>query len=85
MSENYTKSSEISFSVSSIECIACTPYFKRELQKIPGIKDVKPLVMMNRINVEIDPNAITMKEVKQEILKIADKAGFGGRVVFSHA
>jgi len=76
--------SEISFSVSGIQCIACTPYFKRELQKIPGIKEVKALVMMNMINVEIDEDITTRDEVKHEILKIAARAGLGGKIVFSH-
>lgn len=74
---------KISFSVATIECIACTPVFKRELLKIPGIKDVKPLVMMNQINVEIDPEIISVDRVKEAILEIATKTGFGGKVVFA--
>lgn len=62
--------------------MACTPYFKRELQKLGGVKEVKPIVMMNTIDVEIDPEAITLDKVKQEILLIASKAGFGGKVKF---
>jgi copper chaperone CopZ len=75
--------SRISFSVSSLECIACAPVFKRELMKFHGIKKVEPLVMLNIINVEIDPRETTIDEVKQKILEIASKAGFGGRIVFS--
>jgi copper chaperone CopZ len=63
----------------------CTPFFKRELQKVHGIKEVKPIVMMNVITVETDTNVITNDEVKKEILKIAARGGFGGRVVFQHA
>jgi copper chaperone CopZ len=59
------------------------PVFKRELAKLPGIKTVKPLVMMNVINVEIDPNKTTRETVKAKILEIATRAGFGGKVVFS--
>jgi copper chaperone CopZ len=73
----------ISFSVSTIDCIACTPVFKRELMRLPGIKSVEPLVMLNIINVEIDPRATSVDEVKQKILEIASRAGFEGRVVFS--
>jgi copper chaperone CopZ len=80
-----TNSSKVSFSVSSIECIACTSFFERELQKLRGIKGVKPLVMMNTINVELDPKTTTADEVKKEILKIAAKGGFGGKVVFLRA
>jgi copper chaperone CopZ len=70
------KNSTISFSVSSIECIACTPVFKRELQKLSGIKDVKPFVMTNMIKLEIDPRTVTVDEVKKEILNIVARAGF---------
>ena len=74
---------KISFWVATIECIACTPVFKRELLKISGIKDVQPLVMMNQINVEIDPKIISVDRVKEVILEIAAKTGFGGKVVFA--
>jgi copper chaperone CopZ len=77
-----TNSSKISFSVASIECIACTPFFKRELRKLRGVKHVEPMVMMNTINVELDPKTTSADEVKKEILKIAAKGGFGGKVVF---
>lgn len=73
----------ISFSVYSIECISCTPVFKRELLKIPGVKAVTPFAMMNLIVIEIDPQIITVAEVKRQVLKIAAKAGLSGKVIFS--
>lgn len=76
------QTTNISFSVATIECIACTPVFKRELLKLSGIKDVKTLVMMNQINVEIDLEIISPDQVKEEILEIAAKTGFGGKVIF---
>jgi copper chaperone CopZ len=72
----------ISFSALSIECIACTPVFKKELQKILGVVSVKPLVMMNMINVEIDPSIITKDEVKKKLLEIATRAGLKEKIVF---
>lgn len=77
------RTTKISFSVATIECIACTPVFKRELLKLSGIKNVQPLVMMNQINVEIDPEIISIDKVKEEILEIAAKTGFEGKVVFA--
>jgi copper chaperone CopZ len=74
---------KVTFSVSTIECISCTPVFKRELLKIPGVKSITPFVMMNLIVVDIDPQIITIDEVKSHVLKIADSAGFSGKVVFS--
>ena len=76
------KENVIPFSVSSLVCIACTPLFKKELQKLSGIKEVKPIVMMNMINVEIDPNITTVDEVKKEILKIGARAGLEDKIVF---
>lgn len=75
-------SNVISFSVLSLVCIACTPLFKKELQKLPGIKEVKPIVMLNMINVEIDPETTTTDEVKKEIVKIGARAGLKERIVF---
>lgn len=72
----------ISFSALSLVCIACTPIFKRELQKLPGIKNVKPIVMLNMINVEIDSKITTTEDVKNEILKIAARAGLKEKLVF---
>ena len=72
----------ISFSVTSIECIACTPVLKRELQKTPGVMVVKALVMMNMISVEIDPNITTKDEVKNKVLEIATRAGLKQKIVF---
>ena len=72
----------ISFSVLSIECVACTPVFKRELQKTPGVTNVKPLVMMNMISVEIDQNITTKDEVKKKVIEIATRAGLKRKIVF---
>ncbi|MGP8128796.1 MAG: hypothetical protein ACLP9D_13450 [Candidatus Bathyarchaeia archaeon] len=66
----------------SLVCIACTPIFQRELQKLPGINNVKPIVMLNTINVEIDPKITTTDEVKNQILKIAARAGLKEKLVF---
>jgi copper chaperone CopZ len=68
--------------VLSLVCIACTPIFQRELQKLPGIKNVKPIVMLNTINVEIDPKITTTDEVKSQILKISARAGLKEKLVF---
>ena len=75
----------ISFSMRSIECIACTPVFKRELSKLQGVKEVDPFVMTNTIRVEIDPDVITKEAVKKEILRIATKSGLDNKVVFSYS
>ncbi len=72
----------LSFKVLTVECVACTPIFKRELCKIPGVTAVKPLVMFNQIIVEVDLGATTKDEVKRKVLEIAEKAGLKQNVVF---
>lgn len=79
---NKKKEEKISFTVSTIDCIACAPVFKRELQKLTGVKNVEPLPMMNVINVESDSSRISSEELKEKILEIASKAGYSGRVIF---
>ena len=60
----------------------CTPVFKKELRKTPGVTDIKPLVMMNMTNVEIDPNIITRDEIKKKLVGIATRAGLEQKIVF---
>ena len=72
----------ISFSVSTIECITCTPVFKRELVKVRGVKKVEPLVMLNIIDVDIDPEITNEDEIKRRILEIAERFGYGGKDIF---
>jgi copper chaperone CopZ len=66
----------------SLVCIACTPLFERELRKAPGVISVKPLAMLNTINVEINPQITTTAKVHAEILKIAARAGMKNKIVF---
>ena len=73
---------EISFSVLGLVCIACTPLFQKQLEKLPGIRKVTPIVMMNTINVKIDPETTTSDVVKKEVLRIAAKAGLEEKIVF---
>lgn len=80
-----SEKSRVSFSVSTIQCISCTPVFKRELSKIPGVKAVSPYVMMNVIAVDFEPSTITLDEIKERIIKIAVDAGFSGKVVFARS
>jgi copper chaperone CopZ len=75
--------SRISFSVSTIQCISCTPVFKRELTKIPGVKAVSSYVMMNVIAVDFEPAVITLEDIKKRIIEIVADAGFSGKVKFA--
>lgn len=70
------------FTVRTIECVSCTPAFKRQLEHLKGIKSVRALVMLNRIEVEFDSNTISKDLIKNEILEIGSKSGYSGKIVF---
>jgi copper chaperone CopZ len=74
---------KIEFSVASISCVACTPAFKKGLEHVEGVKNVRQLPMLNRIVVEFDPTKADETEVKGGIFKVAERAGFKGKVIIS--
>ncbi len=73
---------ELSFIVSSIDCITCFPVFRLRLKKVPGVLEVKELPITNKIIVGYDSSVITKKQLQELVNEIADKAGFGGKVIF---
>jgi copper chaperone CopZ len=77
------KAGKISFSVASISCVACTPAFKKGLERIEGIENVSQLPMLNKIVVEFEPAKIDEAKVKEEIFNIAEKVGFSGKIIIS--
>jgi copper chaperone CopZ len=70
--------------VRTIDCVACSPAFKRELGRLGGVRSVRALVMLNKILVEFDPSVITEERIKEKIMKVGSKAGFEGKIVFLH-
>jgi len=76
-------SRKIEFSLASISCVACTPAFKKGLEHLEGVRDVRQLLMLNKIIVEFDPTKVDERDVKQEIFKVAERAGFKGKVIIS--
>ena len=75
-------SSRVSFTVSSLDCIACTPIFQRRLANLKGIVSVKPLPMLNRIVVEFSPTDVSEEEVEKEVISIAEKVGLSEKIIF---
>jgi copper chaperone CopZ len=73
----------IQFSIASLSCVACTSAFKKGLDHLDGVKDVSQLPMFNKIVVEFDPKTIEEAKMKDEILHVAEKAGFKGKVIIS--
>ena len=78
-----SKTKKIQFTVSSIGCVACTPAFRKGLQRSTGVRSVSELPMLNRVVVEFDPSTTDEARVKEEIYSVAEKAGFKGKVIIS--
>lgn len=74
---------KVRFSVASINCVACTPAFKKGLERVEGIMGVRQFPMLNERVVEYDSAKTHEAEVREEILKVADRAGFKGKVIIS--
>lgn len=70
------------FTVRTIECVSCTPAFRRHLERVKGVKSVRALVMLNKIEVEFDADVVSKEEIKNKILEVGSKSGFSGKIVF---
>jgi copper chaperone CopZ len=73
---------KVRFSVSGINCVACTPAFRRELARVEGVSSVKELPMLNYVAVEFDPTKTDECYVRARISELAERSGFKGKVVF---
>ena len=47
-----------------------------------GVKSVRALVMLNKIEVEFDADVVSKEEIKNKILEVGSKSGFSGKIVF---
>lgn len=74
---------EIRLSIASISCLACTPAFKRGLERVNGIRNVRQLPMLNRMIVDYDSEKSDETEINREVLRAAKKAGLEGKVIIS--
>lgn len=72
---------EVSFTVQSIGCIACSPIFRRALSKVDGVLEVKELPITNKIVVVFDGFRLGRGGLIEEIGRIAKRAGLGGRII----
>ncbi len=73
----------MAFTVQSISCIACTPFFHRSLGKIGGVLDVRELPVTNKVIVEFDETQLGRAALEERVVELSKKAGFGG-VIFQH-
>ncbi len=73
---------QVAFTVQTIECIACTPVFRRELTKVPGVIEVRELPMTNKIIVTFNAARLPRAELQSEITSVSRRAGFGDRIIF---
>jgi hypothetical protein len=72
----------VRFSVASISCVACTPAFRKGLSKSRGVIGVAESPMTNGLVVRFDRSMTDEGAVKAEIVRVAEWAGFKGRVMF---
>ena len=73
---------ELSFTVQTIDCIACSPLFRTHLKKIDGVLEVKELPITNKIIVAFDRSKLDREHLSSEIQEIAKKAGLAGKIIF---
>jgi cation transport ATPase len=78
-----SKEQEVSFTIQAIDCITCTPVFRRHLWKIDGVLEVKELPITNKIIVVFDDTRLDRHILEQEIIKISQRAGLG-EVILHH-
>lgn len=74
---------QLSFTVQTIDCILCSPFFRRPLAKIDGVLEVKELPITNKIVVAFDGSRLERRALAEEITKIAKKAGLEGKIIFN--
>lgn len=77
-----TEPMELAFTVQSIDCIACSPYFGRSLGKIDGVLAVKEHPITNKIVVSFDSTRIDRISLKREVEYAAKKSGLGNKIIF---
>ena len=72
---------ELAFTVQTIDCIACSPFFRRSLTKVEGVLEVKELPITNKIVVVFDEARLERSILLQEIERISQRAGYGGKII----
>ena len=73
---------ELSFVVQTVDCIACSPFFRRPLAKIDGVIEVKELPITNKIVIVFDESRLERRNLAEEVNKIARRAGLAGKIIF---
>ena len=73
---------ELSFTVHSIDCITCSPFFRRPLAQIDGVLEVKELPITNKIVIVFDEARLERRRLTEEVTRAAKKAGLGGKIIF---
>ena len=73
---------ELAFTVQSIDCIACSPFFRRPLSQIDGVLEVKELPITNKIVIVFDEARLERRRLTEEVTRAAKKAGLGGKIIF---
>jgi hypothetical protein len=73
---------ELAFTVQTIDCITCSPIFRRPLARIDGVLEVKELPITNKIIVVFDGARLERRRLAEEVNRVARRAGLGGKIIF---
>jgi len=61
------------FRILNMDCTSCTRAISRTLYKLDGVIDVSFNYITDKIDVEYDPEKVTMEDVKKAVKKIGFK------------
>lgn len=67
----------IAFTVQSIDCVACSPFFRRHLGKMAGVLEVSEFPITNKMAVTFDEEQVDRRVLEDEIARTAKRAGLG--------
>ncbi len=81
-SDRSAEKGRVAFEVATLDCIVCTPVFRRALKGADGVTAVKELTLMNKIVVEYEGGKVTEEKVKNVILAAPSKAGLRDKIIF---
>jgi hypothetical protein len=76
------KSELLSFTVQTIGCVACTPAFRRSIERLSGVTAVTELPITNKFIVVFDASRLSREVLKMEVVLASRRAGFGDKLIF---
>ena len=60
----------------NIDCASCAKTIEKELNKIPGIREIKVNFLMKKVTVVYDPELVDLPKIEREIENIGYRIGY---------